>query len=282
MASGTVRAWNGRHGFVKLDDGRICYVHDTDIKLGGALRLGSTVTVGHVEEVEGHKGRVKGSMVSGPGVLSKEEYEAGLKVYRASDEYKQKKAEAKQKKKDKSARRAQNALQQAMGGKKKRGATEAAVGGLSVDAKKRLIAQLQRDVQGGADRRRDPTDPASTATYTKQDFIAFHGQQEGARLWNIAGLAVPPPPQQQPAAGTGKKKNKKKKKKAAGGGGDGPPVVVASAERRRDPTDPASTTTYTLQDFIDFHGQGKAQQLWAQAAPKPAGRGAGSRGRGQS
>eukprot|EP01062_Namystynia_karyoxenos_P082160 TRINITY_DN91_c0_g2_i2.p1 TRINITY_DN91_c0_g2~~TRINITY_DN91_c0_g2_i2.p1 ORF type:complete len:307 (+),score=130.75 TRINITY_DN91_c0_g2_i2:106-921(+) len=271
MVKGTVKAWHGRHGFVKLDDGRLCYVHQSDIKLGGALKQGLAVSVGFVQEVEGHKGRVKGSAVSGAGVISKEEYDAEVKAYHASDEYKQKRAEAKQAKKEKLS------LQQAKGGKAQTAA------GLSLEAKKRLIAQLQREVQsgGGSDRRRDPTDPASTKTYTKQDFIDFHGQQEGARLWGLAARAAPPPTQQ-PAAGTGKKKNRKKKKSAGGAGGDGPPVPVASAERRRDPTDPTSQTTYTLQDFIDFHGQGKAQQLWAQAAPKPAGRGAGSRGRGQS
>eukprot|EP01062_Namystynia_karyoxenos_P074446 TRINITY_DN71331_c0_g1_i1.p3 TRINITY_DN71331_c0_g1~~TRINITY_DN71331_c0_g1_i1.p3 ORF type:complete len:291 (+),score=104.02 TRINITY_DN71331_c0_g1_i1:82-873(+) len=35
-------------------------------------------------------------------------------------------------------------------------------------------------------RRRDPTDPSNTATYTLQEFTEFHGEQEGKRLWALA------------------------------------------------------------------------------------------------
>eukprot|EP01062_Namystynia_karyoxenos_P074010 TRINITY_DN70821_c0_g1_i1.p1 TRINITY_DN70821_c0_g1~~TRINITY_DN70821_c0_g1_i1.p1 ORF type:complete len:531 (+),score=206.89 TRINITY_DN70821_c0_g1_i1:92-1594(+) len=92
---------------------------------------------------------------------------------------------------------------------------------------------------GKVERRRDPTDPGSSKTYSLAEFNKFYGAKRGKKLWDSAGKA------------------KNQKGKGAG------------EERRRDPTVPQGKKTYTLKQFKDFYGDKAGLKMWRKAGPAP-------------
>ena len=69
--SGKVTVWKGTYGFAVQESGQVVYVRADEIG-GGRLRVGHTIQFDTVE-ADGHEGKLKGTNVSGEGVLKKGE-----------------------------------------------------------------------------------------------------------------------------------------------------------------------------------------------------------------
>eukprot|EP01062_Namystynia_karyoxenos_P007443 TRINITY_DN1261_c0_g1_i2.p2 TRINITY_DN1261_c0_g1~~TRINITY_DN1261_c0_g1_i2.p2 ORF type:complete len:205 (+),score=97.08 TRINITY_DN1261_c0_g1_i2:88-702(+) len=70
---GTVRVWNKGYGFAEGTDGKCVFIHKSAIGEDKRLCVGKEINY-DIEAVEGHDGRVKGTNVSGPAVMSWEDW----------------------------------------------------------------------------------------------------------------------------------------------------------------------------------------------------------------
>eukprot|EP01061_Rhynchopus_euleeides_P022777 TRINITY_DN371_c1_g1_i1.p2 TRINITY_DN371_c1_g1~~TRINITY_DN371_c1_g1_i1.p2 ORF type:complete len:195 (+),score=97.23 TRINITY_DN371_c1_g1_i1:124-708(+) len=177
--TGTVKSWNGKYGFVETKEGTLAYVHTSEID-GGKLRIGRTVKL-DTEAVEGHDGRVKGVNVAGEGVLAKGE-KLGEDDLEADKKLRSEVREEFKKTKDEEYE-----------------PVRAQVDTLSKANQVRLVRELSKELkldapapkaakQAKADneRRQDPTQRGGPG-FTKLEFVAFYGQKDGLRMWEVAG-----------------------------------------------------------------------------------------------
>jgi len=107
----------------------------------------------------------------------------------------------------------------------------------------------------GPEKRPDPTVPAGTKgagkTYTKEQFVAFYGKEQAAKMWQKGGKLL------------AKKEGPKKAAKAPAG-----------PEKRQDPTvkkgEKGFGKTYTKEQFDKFYGAKDAKALWKKAGKAAA------------
>ncbi|KAJ9458889.1 hypothetical protein DIPPA_03000 [Diplonema papillatum] len=172
--TGTVKSWKMAYGFAETDDGTLVWIHTSEID-GGRLRVGRKVSF-DTEAVEGHNGRLKGTNVSGEAVLKKGE--------RLSDEDFESDKKLREELRD--ARIGEN--------KKEFDPVYSVVSKMKRPNKMMLIKELTKELKlddrvvmnGNGSRRPDPT-TRSKKTYSKPEFIAFYGQRDGEKMWNLAG-----------------------------------------------------------------------------------------------
>eukprot|EP01061_Rhynchopus_euleeides_P032372 TRINITY_DN53790_c0_g1_i1.p2 TRINITY_DN53790_c0_g1~~TRINITY_DN53790_c0_g1_i1.p2 ORF type:complete len:210 (+),score=105.60 TRINITY_DN53790_c0_g1_i1:49-630(+) len=170
--TGTVTSWKGPYGFAETDDGKLVYIHSTEIE-GGKLRVGRKITF-DTEEVDGHAERVKGVNVSGKGVLPK-----GEKL--SDDEFAE-------------DRKLLEEMREAAKGKNKEEyvPVKTLVDELNRSNKVHLVRELikelklQDSIRYKEEKRQDPT-LRGGPKYTKAEFLAFYGPVDGQRMWQVAG-----------------------------------------------------------------------------------------------